>query len=98
MVSDELNRPEVARLKAREADIRQEKRATKSDGVVTCDERQDIRQDEPQPTGACRDETEQAHHPAQKARLAAAYAPAAAQNKASASNRDRQARCAKEMN
>ena len=30
------------------ARIRQEKRATKSDGVVTCDERQDIRQDERQ--------------------------------------------------
>jgi len=48
VISDELNRPEVARLKAREADIRQEKRAAKSDGVVTRDERQDVRQDERQ--------------------------------------------------
>jgi len=38
------------------------------------------------------------HITLQKARLATAYAPAAAQNKGLASKRGRQARCAKEMN
>ena len=57
MISDELTLPEIARLKAHETDIRQEKRAAKSDGVVMCDELQDIRQDEPQPAGSSRDET-----------------------------------------
>lgn len=50
--SGELNRAEAARLKAREADIRQDKRAAKADGVVTRDERQDIRQDERQASRA----------------------------------------------
>ena len=46
VASGELTRPEAARLRAREADIRQDKVAAKSDGVVTRDERQDIRKDE----------------------------------------------------
>ena len=50
--SGELTRPEAARLRAREADIRQDKRAAKADGVVTRDERQDIRQDERQASRA----------------------------------------------
>ena len=52
VISDELIRLEVTCLKTREADIRQEKRAAKSDGVVTRDERQDIRQDERQTSRA----------------------------------------------
>jgi hypothetical protein len=47
--SGELNRAEAARLKAREADIRQDKREAKADGVVT---RQDIRKDERQASRA----------------------------------------------
>ena len=50
--SGELNRAEAARLKGREADIRQDKRAAKADGVVTRDERQDIRKDERQTSRA----------------------------------------------
>lgn len=46
VASGELTRPEAARLRAREADISQDKRAAKADGIVTRDERQDIRQDE----------------------------------------------------
>ena len=46
VASGELTRPEAALLRAREADIRQDKRAAKADGVVTRDERQDIRKDE----------------------------------------------------
>ena len=48
VASGQLNRTEAARLKAREADIRQDKRMAKADGVVTRDERQDIRKDERQ--------------------------------------------------
>ena len=44
--SGALTRPEAARLRGREAEIRQDKRAAKADGIVTRDERQDIRQDE----------------------------------------------------
>ena len=44
--SGELTRPEAACLKAREADIRADNRAARANGVVTRDERQDIRQDE----------------------------------------------------
>jgi len=50
--SGELTRPEAARLKGREAEIRQDKRAAKSDGVVTRDERQDLRKDERQASRA----------------------------------------------
>ena len=46
VASGELTRAEAARLRAREADIRQDKHTAKADGVVTRDERQDIRQDE----------------------------------------------------
>ena len=46
VASGELTRPEAARLRARETDIRQDKRAAKADGVITRDERQDIRKDE----------------------------------------------------
>jgi hypothetical protein len=46
VASGQLTRPEAARLKAREADIRQDKRMAKADGVVTRDERQDIRKEE----------------------------------------------------
>ena len=50
--SGELTRTEAARLKAHEADIRQDKRATKADGVATRDERQNIRKDEHQASRA----------------------------------------------
>lgn len=43
--SGQLTRPEAARLKAREAGIRQNKRAARAGGVVTRDERHDIRHD-----------------------------------------------------
>ncbi|WP_216680138.1 hypothetical protein [Hymenobacter siberiensis] len=46
VATGELTRTEAARLKSREADIRQDKRAARADGVVTRDERQDIRKDE----------------------------------------------------
>jgi hypothetical protein len=46
VASGELNRAEAARLRSREAGIRQDKRAARADGVVTRDERQDLRQDE----------------------------------------------------
>ena len=52
VASGELTRPEAARLRAREADIRQDKRAAKADGIVTRDERQDIRKDEKQASRA----------------------------------------------
>ena len=45
VASGQLTRPEAARLRAREADIHQDKAAARADGVVTHDERQDIRQD-----------------------------------------------------
>lgn len=44
--SGELTRPEAARVAAQQANITQEKRAAKADGVVTPAERQDIRQDQ----------------------------------------------------
>jgi len=50
--SGELTRAEAARLKGREAEIRQDKREAKADGVVTRDERQDIRKDERQTSRA----------------------------------------------
>ena len=50
--SGELTRPEAARLRAREADIREDKREARADGVVTRDERQDIRKDERQTSRA----------------------------------------------
>ncbi len=50
--SGQLNRTEAARLRSREADIRQDKRMARADGVVTRDERQDIRQDEHQASRA----------------------------------------------
>ena len=50
--SGELTRVEAARLKGREAEIRQDKREAKADGVVTRDERQDIRKDERQASRA----------------------------------------------
>ncbi|MCI1186596.1 hypothetical protein MON38_04140 [Hymenobacter sp. DH14] len=50
--SGELTRTEAARLKGREIEIRQDKRAAKADGVVTRDERQDLRKDERQASRA----------------------------------------------
>ena len=50
--SGELTRAEAARLKAREADIRQDKRAAKADGVVTPGERHEIRKDQNQASRA----------------------------------------------
>lgn len=52
VASGALNRAEAARLKSRQAAIRQDKRAARADGVVTRDERQDIRQDERQASRA----------------------------------------------
>lgn len=52
VASGELNRAEAARMRGREAEIRHEKQAAKSDGVVTRDERQDIRKDERQASRA----------------------------------------------
>ena len=52
VATGELTRPEAARLKSREANIRQDKRAAHADGVVTRDERQDIRKDESQASRA----------------------------------------------
>ena len=52
VATGELTRPEAARLKGREAEIRQDKRAARADGVVTRDERQDIRKDENQASRA----------------------------------------------
>lgn len=46
VASGELNRREAARMRGREAAITTEKRTAKADGVVTRDERQDIRHDE----------------------------------------------------
>ena len=50
--SGELTPAEAARLHAREADIRQDKRAAKADGVVTPGERHEIRKDENQASRA----------------------------------------------
>ncbi|MBH8558187.1 hypothetical protein [Hymenobacter negativus] len=52
VATGELTRPEAARLKGREAEIRQDKRAARADGIVTRDERQDIRKDENQASRA----------------------------------------------
>lgn len=52
VASGELTRAEAARLKSRQAAICQDKRTAKADGVVTRDERQDIRQDERQASRA----------------------------------------------
>ena len=52
VASSELTRTEAAPLPNREADIRQDKKAAKADGVVTRDERQDIRKDEKQASRA----------------------------------------------
>jgi hypothetical protein len=46
VASGELTKNEAARLKARQADIRQDKQMAKADGVVTRDERQGIRKEE----------------------------------------------------
>lgn len=43
--SGELTRTEAARLRAREADIREDKREARADGVVTPGERHEIRRD-----------------------------------------------------
>ena len=40
--------PEAARLQARQADIPQDKKATRARGVITCNEHQDIRKDKRQ--------------------------------------------------
>ena len=50
--SGELTRPEAARLRTREADIREDKREAKADGVVTPAERHEIRKDENQASRA----------------------------------------------
>ena len=50
--SGELTRIEAAHLEGRETEIRQDKREAKADGVVTRDERQDIRKDERQTSRA----------------------------------------------
>ncbi|MDB5267420.1 MAG: hypothetical protein JWP58_460 [Hymenobacter sp.] len=52
VTTGELTRPEAAHLKGREAEIRQDKRAARADGIVTRDERQDIRKDENQASRA----------------------------------------------
>ena len=46
VASGELTRPEAAHLKAREADIREDKQNARADGVVTRNEREEIREDE----------------------------------------------------
>ena len=45
VASGELTRPEAAHLKAREADIREDKQNAQADGVVTRNERKEIRND-----------------------------------------------------
>lgn len=52
VASGELTRTEAAQMRGRQAEIRQDKRAAKSDGVVTRDERQDIRKDKNQASRA----------------------------------------------
>ena len=52
VASGELTRPEAARLREHQADIRQDKQAARADGVVTRDERQDIRKDQRRASGA----------------------------------------------
>lgn len=46
VASGELNRREAARMRGREAGLTAEKRAMKADGVVTPQERQDLRRTE----------------------------------------------------
>lgn len=46
VASGELNRREAARMRGREANVNAEKRAARADGVVTRDERHDIRRTE----------------------------------------------------
>lgn len=46
VASGELNRREAARMRGREAGITAEKRAARADGVVTANERHDIRRTE----------------------------------------------------
>lgn len=46
VATGELTRTEAARMKGREAVVRQDKRDARADGVVTRDERQDIRQEQ----------------------------------------------------
>ena len=48
VASGRLTWPEAARLRARQADIHQDKKAARAGGVVTHDEHQDIRKDERQ--------------------------------------------------
>ena len=43
--SGELTRAEAARLKVQTAQVRQERKEIKADGVVTTEERKDLRQD-----------------------------------------------------
>ena len=43
--SGELTRAEAARLKAQTAEVKQERKEIKADGVVTTEERKDLRQD-----------------------------------------------------
>lgn len=42
----ELTRPEAARLRGREAEVSQDRREARADGVVTTAERKDLRHDE----------------------------------------------------
>lgn len=44
--SGELNRAEATRLRAREAEISQDRREARADGIVTTAERHDMRHDE----------------------------------------------------
>ena len=44
--SGELNRAEATRLRAREAEVSQDRREARADGVVTTAERKDMRHDE----------------------------------------------------
>ncbi|GAB2693841.1 hypothetical protein GCM10011495_27030 [Hymenobacter frigidus] len=52
VASGQLTRPETARLRARQADIPQDKKATHAGGVITRNERQDIGKDEHQASRA----------------------------------------------
>ena len=48
MANDQLTQPEAARLRARQVNIHQDKKAARSDGIVIHNEHQDIRKDERQ--------------------------------------------------
>ena len=52
IASGALTRHEAVRLEGREADLRQDKRAAKADGVVTPGERHELRKDENQASRA----------------------------------------------